>query len=155
MQTVDHVDLDKFMGEWHVLADVATPFDKGATDPLEIYRRNADGTIATTYQFVRDGETRTMRARGFVENKQTNAEWGMQFVWPIRADYRVVYLDPEYQYTIIGRNRRDYVWIMSREPHIPVDTFEDLIAFTESLGYQRQDLRLHHPLSIEPGAIAQ
>ncbi len=48
MDTVEYVDLTRFMGDWHVLADVATPFDKKATQPLEHYHLNGDGTIATT-----------------------------------------------------------------------------------------------------------
>ncbi len=47
---------------------------------------------------------------------RSNAEWGMQFVWPLQADYAIVYLDQQYQQTIIAREQRDFVWIC-RAPH--------------------------------------
>ena len=59
----------------------------------------------------------------------------MQFIWPIKADYRIVYLDGDYQHTIIGRQQRDYVWIMARTPHIPDQVYLELEAFVASLGY--------------------
>ena len=49
----------------------------------------------------------------------SNALWGMQFSWSFQGDYRIVYLDDGYTQTISGRNKRDYVWIMAREPGIP------------------------------------
>ena len=61
----------------------------------------------------------------------------MQFIWPIKADYRVVYLDPDYQTTIIGRNKRDYLWIMSRDPDLPREHLELLIEMAVQLGYDR------------------
>jgi apolipoprotein D and lipocalin family protein len=59
----------------------------------------------------------------------------MQFVWPVKADYRIVYLDESYSTTVIGRNRRDYVWVMAREPAIPEPEFQDIVRFIETSGY--------------------
>ena len=36
-----------------------------------------------------------MRPRGFVVDRASNAVWGMQFVWPIKADYRIAYLSED------------------------------------------------------------
>ena len=65
----------------------------------------------------------------------------MQFVWPIKADYRIVYLDQEYQYTVIGRTRRDYVWIMARAPQISAAKYLELTQFVATLGYDLDKLR--------------
>ena len=43
----------------------------------------------------------------------------MQFIWPIKADYRILYVDSAYSQTIIGRIDRDYVWLMARTPQLP------------------------------------
>jgi apolipoprotein D and lipocalin family protein len=65
----------------------------------------------------------------------------MQFIWPIKADYRIVYLDEEYSQTVIGRKQRDYVWIMARTPTISDADYEKLIKFSESLGYDASEIR--------------
>ena len=50
----------------------------------------------------------------------------MLFIWPIKADYRIVYVSPDYQRTIIGRQKRDNVWIMARTPQISEAELQDL-----------------------------
>ena len=54
METVDYVDLERFMGDWYVIANIPTFLEKGAHNAVETYELNNDGTIATTFTF-RDG----------------------------------------------------------------------------------------------------
>ena len=137
MRTVDHVDLQRFMGDWYVIANIPTAIEKGAHNAVESYRLDDDGSIETTFTF-RDGsfggETKTYHPRGFVQD-DSNAIWGMQFVWPIKADYRIIYLDDDYKVTVIGRNKRDYVWIMARKPEIPEQEYTKILAMLQSVGY--------------------
>lgn len=65
--------------------------------------------------------------KGFVINGTGNAVWRMQFMWPIKAQYKIVYLDDNYQNTIVARDDRDYVWIMSRQKSIPTKELEALV----------------------------
>lgn len=143
MDTVEQVDLERFMGDWYVIANIPTFLDKNAFNPVESYRLNPDGTVATTFAFnagALDGEQKVYQPRGFIRDS-SNAIWGMQFVWPIKADYRIVYLDQEYQYTVIGRTRRDYVWIMARAPQISAAKYLELTQFVATLGYDLDKLR--------------
>ena len=65
----------------------------------------------------------------------SNAVWGQQYVWPIKADYRISYLSPDYSETVIAREKRDYVWIMARTPTISEGDLQKLIAFVGQQGY--------------------
>jgi len=144
MPVVDYVDLDRFMGDWYVIATIPTFLERDAYNPIETYKRDNDGTIATTFTFNKgslNGPIKIYRPRGFIKDKRTNAIWDMQFVWPIKADYRIVYLDDNYQQTIIGRNSRDYVWIMARTPKISQKDYSNLVARVDSLGYDLDDLQ--------------
>jgi apolipoprotein D and lipocalin family protein len=138
MKTVDYVDLDRFMGDWYVIANIPTFLEKGAHNAVESYALNEDGTIATTFVYREgsfDGEEKRYTPKGFVSDTQSNALWGMRFIWPIKADYRIVYLDEEYSQTVISRQKRDFVWIMAREPHISDEDYDRLVEFVESIGY--------------------
>ena len=138
MKTVDYVDIDRFMGDWYVIANIPTFLEKGAHNAVENYALNDDGTIATTFTFRDggfDGEQKTYTPKGFVSDTKTNAVWGMRFVWPIKADYRIVYLDEQYEQTIIARKQRDYVWVMARTPQIDDASYEKLINKVVSIGY--------------------
>jgi apolipoprotein D and lipocalin family protein len=142
---VAHVDLDRFMGPWYVIASIPTFLEKNAYDAVESYALNPDGTIATTFTFRKggfDGPTKTMKPHGFVLDKVSNARWGMQFVWPIKAQYLIAYVDAAYTETIIARDARDYVWIMARTPSLSPGDYERLRARVGALGYDTGKLRL-------------
>lgn len=70
-----------------------------------------------------------------MKDDSSNAVWGMQFVWPIKADYRIVYLAEDYSVTIIGRNKRDFVWLMARTPEMSESDIAKYYALIESMGY--------------------
>jgi apolipoprotein D and lipocalin family protein len=138
MKTVEKVDLPRFMGSWYVIANIPTAIEKGAHNAVERYALDADGSIRTTFTFrdgAFDGKLKTYNPRGFVLDRDTNALWGMRFIWPIKADYRIVYLNDGYSQTVIGRRKRDYVWIMARTPQVPEADYQRMLAVVAGLGY--------------------
>ena len=144
MPTVAHVDLTRFMGDWYVIANIPTFIEQGAHNAVESYRLALDGTIETTFTFRADGfdgPPKEYRPRGFVLDRRTNAHWGMQFVWPIKADYRIVHLADDYSQTIVAREARDYVWIMARRPTNPDADYRRLVDIVAQLGYDVSRLR--------------
>jgi len=144
LETVDHVDLERFMGDWYVIANIPTFVEKGAHNAVESYRLDEDGTIATTFTFRKDafdGPEKQYHPRGFVRNTESNAEWGMQFIWPFKGDYRIIYLADDYSTTIIGRNKRDYVWLMARSPEMGADAYREAVQFIERAGYDTSALQ--------------
>jgi apolipoprotein D and lipocalin family protein len=144
IHTVEYVDLERFMGDWYVIANIPTFIETGAYNAVESYRLDEDGTIATTFTFRKDGfdgERKTYTPRGFVQDDGSNAVWGMRFVWPVKADYRIVWLAENYSQTVIGRNQRDYVWIMAREPTIPDADYRKIVAFLGEQGYDTSKIQ--------------
>ena len=144
MQTVDYVDLERFMGDWYVIANIPTFLEKNAHNAVETYELDDDGSILTTFTFRKgglDGEKKQYNPRGFITDTETNATWGMRFVWPIKADYRIVYLDDDYSQTVIARQKRDFIWIMARTPEIPDEDYDRLVAFAGSIGYDTSKIQ--------------
>jgi len=144
IETVDYVDLNRFMGDWYVIASIPTFIETDAYNAIESYRLDKDGTVATTFRFNKnslDGPLKEYHPRGFVRDTQSNAIWGMQFIWPFKAEYRIIYLNDDYSVTVIGRTKRDYVWIMSREPAIPFEGYTRIINFLKEQGYDIDKIR--------------
>jgi len=156
LASVPKVELDRFMGDWYVIASIPTFIEKGAHNAVESYRLDADGTIATTFTFragAFDGPEKRYTPRGFVLDRQSNAVWGMQFIWPIKAEYRIVYLNPEYTQTVIGRTARDYVWVMARTPEIPAADYARIVEFLGTQGYDASRIRkVPQRWAPQPGA---
>jgi apolipoprotein D and lipocalin family protein len=136
--TVEHVDLSRFMGPWYVIANIPTWLERDAHNAVESYALAPDGSIDTTFTFrdgAFDGPPKSYHPRGFVLDTNSNARWGMRFVWPFKADYRVIYVDADYSQTVIGRQKRDYVWIMARTPTIDEADYQRLLRLVGERGY--------------------
>lgn len=145
VDTVATVDLPRFMGDWYVIAHIPTSIEKEAFNAIENYKLNADGTIATTFTFNKgasNGEVKKYEPKGFVVPNTGNALWGMQFIWPIKAEYKIAYLDKDYQTTVVARTARDYVWIMARKPHLDASEYKKLNDYVAGLGYDMAKLRV-------------
>lgn len=141
---VDKVDLPRFMGDWYVIANIPTFLEKGAQNAMDSYRLDPDGSIATVFSFnadAPDGPRKSYASRGYVLDTHTNAVWGQEYVWPIKADYRISWLSPDYKEVVVTREKRDYVWIMARTPSIPEADLQRLIAFVGSQGYDTGKLQ--------------
>lgn len=144
LPTAGNVDLQRFMGDWYVIANIPTPIERDAWSGVESYRLKPDGTVATTFTYNKggfDGPRKTVTSTGFVRDPKTNAVWGMQFMWPIKAEYVITWLDEDYSQTIIGRNKRDYVWVMARKPTISAADYNALTERIRILGYDISKLR--------------
>jgi apolipoprotein D and lipocalin family protein len=144
LAVVPSVDLARFMGDWYVIASIPTFIEKEAHNAVESYRLAPDGTIDTTFTFRAggfDGKPKRYTPRGFVKDRRSNAVWGMQFVWPIKADYRIAYLNADYTQTVIGREKRDYLWIMARTPEIPDADYQRILQFVAAQGYDTAQIR--------------
>lgn len=139
------VDIDRFMGDWYVIAHAPTPPERDAFNAVERYALCDDGRVATVFRFRErgfDGQREILRPTGFPDAESGFAEWGMQFLWPFRAEYIVAWLDNDYQSTIIARSARDYVWLMHREPAMPPQAVEAALQRIADMGYERSALRM-------------
>jgi len=154
LRTVPQVDLTRFMGDWYVIANIPTFIERKAHNAIESYELVSDKQVATTFRFNQgsfDGSIKTYKPTGFVSDDPSNAIWRMQFIWPFKADYRVIYLNEDYTQTVIGRNKRDYVWIMARTQSIPESDYATIINLIADQGYDTAKVRPVPQRAIESG----
>lgn len=132
------------MGDWYVIAHIPTFLEDEAYNAVESYKLVEPDKVSTTFTFLEDsfeGERETMYPTGYVRPDTGNAVWGMQFIWPFEAEYRILWVNDDYTQTIIGRRARDYVWIMARSPEISEADYQQLVNFVEKVGYDLSQLR--------------
>ena len=138
LETVDYVDLKRFMGDWYVIANIPTFIEKGAVNAIESYRLDSKGRVQTTFTFRKDsltGPQKKYNPTGFIYNKKTNSEWRMQFLWPFKSPFLIIDLDEKYSYTVIGVPNRKYVWIMARDHVLDDKVYNQIISKLEKVGY--------------------
>ncbi len=127
------------MGIWYVHGYTPILVDKEAHNAVEHYYLNEDGEVDTTYQF-RDGsftgEIKSYTPTGFpTEDDPSGARWKMQFIWPFKANYVILYVCGDYQSTIIGHPSRKYAWIMTRDHVIEDADYKALLQKLEAADY--------------------
>ncbi len=138
------VDIARFMGDWYVIANIPTFPEKNAFNAVESYALRPDGRIQTDFRY-RDGSfdapVKTLHPVATVRPGTGNAVWGMQFIWPIQAEYLIADVSPDYQSTIVARSKRDHVWLMARTPELAPEAYAQALRKIEALGYDLAKLR--------------
>ncbi len=137
MKTVNYVDLERFMGDWYVVGIIPNFVEKHAINGIESYSRLDGNGIKIDYRFTdrRTGKVKHMEPKGWIHNFDSNAEWRVQFFWPVKFPYLIIDLADDYSYTVIGIPNRKFVWIMSRKPGIPEQTYKEILVRLEGNGY--------------------
>jgi len=145
LEPVDSIELDRFMGDWYVIAFIPIFVEKHATNAIENYSLREDGDVDITYTFHKDstdGEMKKFEARAFVPEDGKYSEWRVQFFWPIKFPYLVIDVAEDYSYTVIGVPNRKNLWIMAREPNIPNGVYEKILKDLEEKGYDTSLIKI-------------
>ena len=143
---VQNFNIKKFMGKWHVISLVPNFIEEGCTNSSDTYILNDDGTIGITYSAIKDGESITIKQKGFI-NESEPARWKMQFLKPIyipfyRAPFEVIILDPNYKYMVVGYPDNSFGWIFSRETTLDENIYQEILSELESqFGYDKNDFQ--------------
>jgi apolipoprotein D and lipocalin family protein len=78
IQTAQAVDLERFMGDWYVIANIPTWIERDAHNAMESYRLAEDGTVATTFRFRKggfEGDLKTFHPTDYILDRKSNAIW--------------------------------------------------------------------------------
>ena len=149
MKTVDYVDIERFMGKWFVTAIVPNMIENGATNASDIYELNSDGTIAITYDAVKDGKKKQIQQKGTIINKESNAEWSIQMKKPyipfLKFPFKIILIDNDYNYMAVGYPDNKMGWIMSREVKMDEALYNNILTELVSFGYTKEQfVRILH-----------
>jgi apolipoprotein D and lipocalin family protein len=145
LPTVSHVDLDRYAGTWFEIARLPNRFERGCVAVTATYTARADGRIDVLNRCREerlDGTVDEAHAVARVVDDSSNAKLAVQFFWPFDGDYWIVALDAGYQWAVVGTPSRDYLWILSRTPHMKPSLYALLVERAASLGFDTKRLEL-------------
>ena len=140
LQTVEHVDVQRYMGAWYEIARYEQFFEKGCSDINATYTLQSDGKIKVLNQCVKeDGKLSQAIGRAYALDK-SNAKLKVSFFWPFYGNYWIVMLGDNYEYAVVGEPTREYFWILSRTKELEISTQEKILSKMASLGYDKSKL---------------
>jgi apolipoprotein D and lipocalin family protein len=139
LKTAARVDLPRYMGDWHVIANIPNLAEKGCVDSVESYALRPDGDIDNWFTCRKKSFEAPMKRKATavakVTDTTTNVEWSVRFLKILSVRYLVLDLDPDYQWVVVGHPSRRYGWVMARAKTLPDSTYQDLLHRLADHGY--------------------
>ncbi len=135
LETVERVDLKRYLGTWYEIASFPQSFQKGCSCTTAEYRQNDDGSIKVTNSCNKDGKRKVRTAKAKVTDPATNAKLSVQFFWPFKGKYWIIDLDDAYSYAVVGHPSRKYLWILSRSKDMPQAQYEQIVQRIQAKCY--------------------
>jgi len=136
-------ELQRYLGQWYEIARLDQSFERGLTDIRAEYSLRDDGGI----RVINSGYSSEQGGRKAAEGKAyfvDRADIGrlrVSFFGPFYGAYNIIALDKtDYQWVVICGPDRDYLWILSRTPHMDEATLQNLIKQAQELGFTTKQL---------------
>lgn len=143
--TVDHVDLASYMGTWYEIASLPGPFQEDCFCTKAQYTLLEEGEVEVVNSCRKgspSGPHEVAKARASVVPYSRNAKLEVEFFWPLKGNYWIIGLDPQYQWAVVGVPSRRYLWILSRTPQLQEEALREAILVARSKGYDLTGLRM-------------
>ncbi len=145
LQTVDHVDLKKYMGKWFEIASYPQRFQKGCHCTTAEYTLTDKG-----YAIVENkcnigsvtGKLSSIKGKVFVEENSGNAKLKVQFFWPFKAKYWIIDLADDYSYAVVSHPNKKYLWILSRTPKMESYIYQRIVLRLKQKGFDITKLQV-------------
>ena len=128
-----NVDLPRYIGQWYEIARFDHWFERGMTHTKANYTMHEDGDIQVVNSGLKDGKVKTSTGRAKHTDQQGLLR--VSFFWPFFGDYRILWLDDDYQHALVGGSDSGYLWILSRTSTIDLSIKNSILAEARRRGY--------------------
>lgn len=144
LQTVSSVDLKQYSGKWYEIARYPNKFqDQCVGNTAATYTIKKENKIEVLNECVTEkGVVDKAKGEARIVDKNTNAKLEVRFapkflsfISAVWGDYWIIDLDENYKYAAIGDPKREYFWILSRDPKIDDATYQNILRRAETKGF--------------------
>lgn len=135
---VGALNLDRYLGNWYEIARMDHGFERGVTYAKARYVLMDDGHISVINSGLKNGKTKI--SQGKAKTTDTAGLLRVSFFGPFYSDYRVLMLDDDYQFALVGSKSADYLWILSRTPQMAAPELQSVISEARRRGYDTDKL---------------
>jgi len=131
-------NLNRYLGNWYEIARMDHSFERGISHAQANYTLQGDGSILVVNSGIKKGKVKVSQGKA-----KTTGKVGLlrvSFFGPFYSDYRVLMVDPDYQYALVGSRKDKYLWIMSRTPVLSDSVVCDILREAGGRGYRTDGL---------------
>lgn len=134
-QMVNKVNWDRYRGDWYEHSRYPNDFQDEDCFAKASYTKDPEGGI----KVVNKCGDNKIEGHAIPIAKNT---LGVRFFWfGSRSPYKVEYVDPSYQYAIVGHPEKKFLWILSRYKKITPEKLESLKQIAKKKSYSVSKLK--------------
>lgn len=148
-ETVERVDLERYMGLWYEFARLPNDFQSQCAGNVTAeYTLRDDGKVDVVNRCrTEDGSIDEAEGVARVVDEETNAKLEVSFVQLLGfslfwGDYWILGLGEDYAWSVVGHPDREYGWLLVRDPDVSEDVADEMFFILESRGYRHDDFML-------------
>ena len=150
LQTARFVDLGRYAGTWYEVARLPAPFETLCDgQPIAHYERRPDGLL-DVMNHCPSGDGSARQAHGLARPVPGSHGARLQVsLWPAWlhwlpmawADYWILDLDDDYESALVGSPDRRFLWLLSRQPQLPMGRLQTMVDMARDRGFDVERLR--------------
>ena len=150
LATVSSVDLDRYVGRWYEIARFPNRFQKDCTGPATAdYALQPNGRVQVTNRCpLADGKTdealgeaRRLGDPGSPKLEVRFAPAWLSWLPLVWGNYWVIDLDPAYTLAAVSEPKREYLWVLARQPQVDAASWDALMARLRAQGFDLSKLQ--------------
>jgi apolipoprotein D and lipocalin family protein len=131
-------DLSRYMGRWYNIAHIPYFGENGFVASYSEWTLRPDGQVDDLFVGRKGTFTAEESRHTFVDTVEPgtgNARWHVHLLGPITVPQLTLYVDPDYQYTLLGYPDKSLGWIFARTPDIDPKKYAELLGRLDAMGY--------------------
>ncbi|MDZ7820464.1 MAG: lipocalin family protein [Candidatus Marinimicrobia bacterium] len=146
LDTVNEVELNRYLGTWYEYARLDVPFEKGMTKTQANYSlmdpdKEGRPRIRVVNSGMKKGKFKKAKAKAVIPDPDEPGRIQVSFFGPFYSDYNIIALDTaDYQWSLVSGSSRDYLWVLSRKPQLDPAVFAKLKAIAGNYGFDTSAL---------------
>ncbi|KAA2241198.1 lipocalin family protein [Salinarimonas soli] len=137
--------IDAYMGQWHEIARLDHPFERGLVRVTSTRTKAPDGTFDVVNRGVdkASGQERESRAKGRLLESAGRPTVEIDYgAAGGKHTYDVLLMAPDGSHALVGSTDRSALWIFSRKPTLDASTVDELKARALSAGFSLDKLMM-------------
>ncbi len=142
VKTVPFVEPGKYAGLWYEIAHLPARFMKDCECTTAQYGLTEKKYLTVKNRCLKSdtGKWNSISGKAFIVPDTGNSVLKVQFFWPIKGDYRIIALDKDYRFAMVGNKTRKYLWILSRTPKLEKKIYKKLVNEAAGQGFPVENL---------------
>lgn len=133
-------ELDKYLGKWFEIARIKNIFEPNMTNVTANYSLKENGDI----NVVNEGYINKIPLQIVGTAKTTNVdkELKVSFFNNIYSIYKILFIDENYQYALVGGKKPNNLWVLSRTKEMNKTMLQQLTIIAKEKGYDTNKLTI-------------